>query len=160
MSDDDEETSGNRNFLVAAMNKLPPKLIFILIILALVLLSGIITVAVYRDSKVDLFGIKISPGADIADSIPNIRMNIRFEPDDVNPRDPRLKVTAFKKAIEGGRVPLLLRQGVEHGSIYVDLKPPDLETPFFVVIESTGGTWQTEDISLKHSFPTAYRTPN
>jgi len=172
MAEKEEQAgSGGQSILSAAMNKLPPKLIFTLLILALVLFTGILALAVYKGSAVDILGIKISPGSgslsngsngtnSTVASLPTIRLNIRFDSDDVNLRDPKLQVTAYKQTLEGGPVMLPARKGVDPGGIYVDLEPPDLETPFFVVIQSPQGTWQTDPISLKHSYSTANRTSN
>lgn len=160
-----KEGGGSENFVTLAIRKLPPKFIFILFTLGLILLSGVIGLAVYQGSGVDLLGIKITPSPgngspSVATVIPTVRLNISFDPDEVNPRDPDLQVMAYKQPINGDPVPLPVRKGVEQGGIYVDLEPPDMETPFFVVIQSPNGTWKTEDISLKNSYPMAYKISN
>ena len=84
------------------------------------------------------------------------RLNIHFDPADVNPRNPQFNVKAYMKKA-GGVEPLQALHKVSEGSLSVEVTVPDMETPFFVVFDTPKGTWKTDDHSIREAAATAYK---
>jgi hypothetical protein len=85
-----------------------------------------------------------------------MRVNIHFDPDDVNPRNPQFKASAFIKKASGPE-PLPVLTTVSEGAMSVQLTLPDMETPFFVVFETPKGVWKTDDHSIRETAVIAHR---
>ncbi len=83
-----------------------------------------------------------------------MRLNVHFEPDEVNPRNPQFSANAFIKTPGGvQRIPIVTK--LSEGALSVRLDVPDMETPFFIVFETPRGTWKTEDHSIHEAAATA-----
>ncbi|MGH8509039.1 MAG: hypothetical protein ACREVH_10020 [Gammaproteobacteria bacterium] len=83
-----------------------------------------------------------------------MRLNVHFEPDDVNPRNPQFNVKAFIKTSKGVE-PIPILHKVSEGALSVRVNVPDMDTPFFIVFETPKGTWKTDDYSITEALATA-----
>jgi hypothetical protein len=83
-----------------------------------------------------------------------MRLNVHFEPDEVNPRNPQFRVSAFMKTPEGLK-PIKILPKVSEGALSVNVTVPDMDTPFFIIFETPKGTWRTDDHSIKEAAATA-----
>jgi hypothetical protein len=83
-----------------------------------------------------------------------VRLNVNFEPNEVNPRNPNFKPKAFIKTPEGDK-PVPIQCAVREGALSVHVDVPDMETPFFIVFETPKGIWMTDDYSIKEAPATA-----
>ena len=83
-----------------------------------------------------------------------VRLNVHFEPDEVNPQHSNFNVTAYIKTSEGAKlIPAVDK--VQEGSVSVTLEVPDMQTPFFIVFDTEKGTWRTDDFSIHEATATA-----
>lgn len=83
-----------------------------------------------------------------------MRLNVHFDPDEVNPRNPRFAVKAFIKTPKGVEpIPIIYK--VSEGALSVDVNVPDVNAPFFITFETPTGTWKTDDFSMKEAVATA-----
>ncbi len=86
----------------------------------------------------------------------HVRLNIHFDPAEVNPRNPNFRARAFIKTATGNQeIPIL--PTVREGGLSVDVSVPNLETPFFIVFDTPQGTWKTDDHSVRETATTARR---
>lgn len=83
-----------------------------------------------------------------------VRLNIHFDPAEVNPRNPKFTARAFIKTPEGEQ-PIPLLSKLSEGSLSVVVSVPDMETPFFIVFDTPRGTWKTDDHSVRETVTTA-----
>jgi hypothetical protein len=84
----------------------------------------------------------------------SMRLNVNFEPNDVNPRNPKFSLRAFIKTPKGNeRIPVVPK--VEEGGLSILITVPDMQTPFFIVFETPNGVWQTDDYSITEAHATA-----
>ena len=121
---------------------------------AIVLLCGLLIGGI-------LFALKNSPAREpqtVAENKPiKMRLNVNFDPNEVNPRNPNFKLHAFIKTPNGNQeircVPSIKEGGL---SIEVD-GVPDMETPFFIVFDTPKGTWQTDDYSITEAHAIAHK---
>ena len=79
-----------------------------------------------------------------------MRLNVSFEPNEVNAKNPQVQAKAFIKT-PNGPVPIALVQKVSEGAVSIQLEVPDMETPFFVVFNTPAGVWTTDDFSVKET---------
>lgn len=86
----------------------------------------------------------------------SMRLNVHFEPNEVNPRNPQFDATAFIKRPEGMQ-PVPIVSQVSEGALSVRLEVPDMETPFFIVFRTPKGVWKTDDHSVREAAATARR---
>jgi len=85
-----------------------------------------------------------------------MRLNVHFEPNEVNPRNPNFRLRAFIKTTKGDQtVPVVSK--LEEGALSIKLDVPDMETPFFIVFETPKGTWQTDDFSVTEAHAVAHK---
>lgn len=89
----------------------------------------------------------------IARPIP-VRLNVHFEPNEVNPTHPKFRIKAYIKTRKGPE-PIDYVDTLKQGALSVKLNVPDMETPFFIVFETPRGTWQTDDFSIHETAATA-----
>lgn len=83
-----------------------------------------------------------------------MRLNIHFDPAEVNPRNPQFAPQAFIKTPAGEeRIPIVYK--VLEGSLSVQVKVPDMDTPFFIKFETPKGIWKTDDHSIQEAPATA-----
>jgi hypothetical protein len=83
-----------------------------------------------------------------------MRLNIHFDPNDVNPRNPQFAPEAFIKTPAGEQsIPIVYK--VLEGALSVQVKVPDMDTPFFIRFETPKGTWKTDDHSIQEAPATA-----
>jgi hypothetical protein len=76
-----------------------------------------------------------------------MRLNVNFEPNEVNPRNPNFKLRAFIKTPEGNQlIPVVSK--VEEGALSIQTTVPDMDTPFFIIFDTPKGVWQTDDYSI------------
>lgn len=91
----------------------------------------------------------VAPAGPIA-----VRLNVHFEPDEVNPRNPEFVAHAFKKTSQGDEpIPIVTR--VVEGALSVQVNAPDMETPFYILFQTPRGVWQTDDHSIREASATA-----
>jgi hypothetical protein len=83
-----------------------------------------------------------------------MRLNVHFEPDEVNPRNPQFSAKAFLKTARGVE-PIEIVPTLSEGALSVQVKLPDMETPFFVIFETPKGVWKTDDHSIRETAATA-----
>ena len=83
-----------------------------------------------------------------------VRLNVHFDPADVNPRNPNFTARAFIKTPTGDQ-PIPIVPTVREGSLSVDVSVPNMETPFFIVFDTPRGTWKTDDHSVREAATTA-----
>jgi hypothetical protein len=83
-----------------------------------------------------------------------MRLNVHFEPNEVNPRNPQFEAKAFIKK-PGGLQPIPIVSQVSEGALSVRLEVPDMESPFFIVFETPKGIWKTDDHSVREAAATA-----
>jgi hypothetical protein len=104
-----------------------------------------------------MFALEKSPrapeGGTHADPIA-VRLNVHFEPDEVNPRNPQFRAQAFMKTSERDE-PIPIVTKVVEGALSVQVNVPDMETPFYIVFQTPGGIWQTDDHSIREASATA-----
>ena len=86
----------------------------------------------------------------------SVRLNVHFEPNEVNPRHPDFGIKAYIKTRSGPK-PIDYVHTLRQGALSVELDVPDMETPFFIVFETPRGTWQTDDFSIHETAATAHR---
>jgi hypothetical protein len=92
------------------------------------------------------------PGASVGPM--HVRLNIHFDPAEVNPRNPKFGARAFMKTATGNReIPMVSE--VREGALLVKVTVPNLETPFFIVFDTPQGTWKTDDHSVSETATTA-----
>lgn len=85
-----------------------------------------------------------------------MRLNVHFDPDEVNPRNPHFKAKAFLKTANGvERIPIV--STLSEGALSVQINVPDMETPFFVIFETPKGIWKADDHSIREATATARR---
>jgi len=83
-----------------------------------------------------------------------MRLNVNFDPAEVNPRNPQFSPQAFIKTPKGDKlVPVLTT--LSEGALSVQVNVPDMETPFFIVFQTPRGIWKTDDHSIRESAATA-----
>jgi hypothetical protein len=83
-----------------------------------------------------------------------MRLNVHFEPAEVNPKNPQFTPLAFIKTPAGEKsVPVVTK--VSEGALSVQVNVPDMETPFFIRFETPKGTWKTDDHSIREASATA-----
>ena len=87
-----------------------------------------------------------------------MRLNVHFDPDEVNPRHSEFKARAFIKTLNGDR-PIPIVYELAEGALSVRLQLPDKETPFYVVFETPKGTWKTDDHNMEEAPTTARFVP-
>lgn len=75
-----------------------------------------------------------------------VRLNVHFEPDEVNPRNPKFSIKAFLKTREGDK-PIAIVPKLSEGALSVRLDVPDMDMPYFIVFETPKGIWKTDDHS-------------
>ena len=85
-----------------------------------------------------------------------MRVNVNFDPNDVNPRNPDFRLRAFIKTLKGNQ-PIPVVPKLEEGALSIKLDVPDMETPFFIVFETPKGTWQTDDYSVTEAHAVAHK---
>ncbi len=96
-----------------------------------------------------------SPVAGAAQKGPvTMRLNVHFEPDEVNPRNRQFSAKAFLKTAKGVE-PIEIVPTLSEGALSVQVKLPDMETPFFVIFETPKGVWKTDDHSIRETAATA-----
>ncbi len=165
MSEGSEKTDAG-NALSVVIAKLTPKNLAVLLGLCLVLLATILAVAVYRGSSISLFGIRIgapsnhnaSPGPAGKEKV-HVKLQLNFNPNELNPRQPGLRVVGYIKTGDGRKVPVPIRHGIDPGGIYVEADL-DVRTPFFVEIRTPERqVWKTDDYSVTRAYLTAYKIP-
>lgn len=83
-----------------------------------------------------------------------VRLNVHFEPDEVNPRNPKFSTKAFLRTSEGDK-PIPIVYKLSEGALSVRLDVPDMDMPYFIVFETPKGIWMTEDHSIKEAATTA-----
>jgi hypothetical protein len=86
----------------------------------------------------------------------SVRLNVHFEPNEVNPRHPDFRIKAYIKTRKGPE-PIDFVHVLKQGALSVELDVPDMETPFFIVFETPRGTWLTDDFSIHETAATARR---
>lgn len=77
-----------------------------------------------------------------------MRLNVHFDPNEVNPRNPQFTAKAFIKTTGNDPQAIPIVTKVSAGGLSVHLEVPDMETPFFIVFETPRGTWKTDDFSI------------
>jgi hypothetical protein len=85
-----------------------------------------------------------------------MRLNVNFEPNEVNPRNPNFKLRAFIKTAKGNE-PVPVVSKVEEGALSIQVIVPDMQTPFFIVFDTPKGTWQTDDYSVTEAHAVAHK---
>ena len=85
-----------------------------------------------------------------------MRLNVHFNPDEVNPRNKPFIVKAFIKTTEGVE-PIPIFHKLNQGALSVHVDVPDMDTPFFITFETPKGTWKTDDYSIKETPATAHK---
>ena len=117
---------------------------------AIVLLCGLLVGGI-------LFSLNKMPSTkgskDISQSM-SVRLNVHFEPNEVNPTHPEFRLKAYKKT-RNGVEPISFIHTVKKGAVSVELDVPDMDTPFFIVFETPRGTWRTDDFSIHEAVATA-----
>ncbi|OIP89686.1 MAG: hypothetical protein AUK24_05880 [Syntrophaceae bacterium CG2_30_49_12] len=83
-----------------------------------------------------------------------VRLNVHFEPDEVNPRNPQFSPQAFIKTPKG-QEPIPIITKMSEGALSVQVKVPDMKTPFFIIFRTPKGIWQTDDHSIRETAATA-----
>jgi len=83
-----------------------------------------------------------------------MRLNVHFDPAEVNPRNPQFSPTAFIKTPKGDKVVPIVTK-LSEGALSVQVNVPDMETPFFIVFQTPRGIWKTDDHSIRESAATA-----
>ena len=100
--------------------------------------------------------VPVKPDRDPTTGPFDVRLNVHFEPNEVNPRNPSVKARVFIKTPEGDmeidKVPK-----VAEGALSVSFEIPDMETPYFIRFETPDGVWVTDDHSIRESAATARR---
>lgn len=84
----------------------------------------------------------------------SVRLNVHFDPNDVNPKHPEFKINPYIKTRKGSE-PIDYVDTQKEGALSIELEVPDMETPFFIVFETPRGTWQTDDFSIHETAVTA-----
>ena len=85
-----------------------------------------------------------------------MRLNVNFEPNEVNPRNPNFNLRAFIKTSKGNQlIPVVSK--VEEGALSILVTVPDMETPFFIVFDTPKGVWHTDDYSITEAHAVAHK---
>lgn len=84
-----------------------------------------------------------------------MRLNIHFDPDEVNPRHREFNARAFIKTPKGDQ-PIPIVHQLSEGALSVRFDIPDRETSFYVVFETPKGTWKTDDHNMEEAPARAY----
>lgn len=79
-----------------------------------------------------------------------MRLDVNFDPDEVNPRRKDFAVRAYLRTKEGN-VPIAVVPQVTQGGVTVTVDLPDMETPFFVEFQTAGKNWTTDDFSVREA---------
>jgi hypothetical protein len=86
----------------------------------------------------------------------DMRLNVHFDPNDVNPRNPKFRTEAYIKTADGSRqIPVVAT--VVEGALSIRVMVPNMDTPFFLVFRTPTGTWQTDDYSIKEAPAVAHK---
>ncbi len=150
-------------FLDGILNRLPPKLLSLLIALALVLIAIILGIAVVQGREVNLFGVITIParGSQMTQDsslVTNATFKLRLNPNKINPRDPEIEIDRVSINEQGEEVRKQVTKGVEDGMIYVETNV-DLNTRFFFEIKTSKGTFTTDNLSLTSANLVAHEIP-
>jgi hypothetical protein len=121
---------------------------------AIVLLCGLLIGGI-------LFALIHSPAPvpqNVAESKPiTMRLNVNFDPNEVNPRNPNFKLRAFIKTPNGNQ-PIRCVPTIKEGGLSIQvIGVPDMETPFFIVFDTPKGVWQTDDYSITEAHAVAHK---
>ena len=79
-----------------------------------------------------------------------MRLDVRFDPDEVNPRRKDFEVHAYVRTKQGN-LPIPVVHQVAQGAVTVTVELPDMETPFFVEFQTAGKNWTTDDFSVREA---------
>lgn len=120
---------------------------------AIVLLCSLFIAAI-------LFVVKNSPAPvqqPVAANKPiTMRLNVNFDPNEVNPQNPKFRPIAFIKTPTGNQaIPVVSK--VEEGALSIQVQVPDMDTPFFIVFNTPKGVWQTDDYSVTEAHAVAHK---
>jgi hypothetical protein len=85
-----------------------------------------------------------------------MRLNVHFEPNEVNPLNSQFRAKAFIKKPTGDE-PIALVPQVVQGAFAVRLTVPNMTTPFYIVFETPKGTWKTDDYTINEAPATAHK---
>jgi len=85
-----------------------------------------------------------------------MRLNVNFEPNEVNPRNQNFNLRAFIKTSKGN-LPIDVVPKVEEGALSILVTVPDMETPFFIVFDTPKGIWQPDDYSITEAHAVAHK---
>lgn len=147
--------SGQKNIIIAILRRLTPKSLLILLVVALLLISTILGIAVYRGgSEVNIFGIKISPSTRFT-----LKLFINFEPDlndNINLRSKSVTVTGYTKSIEGKEKEIKTLKIVKEGGMEVEAEIPNIRDPLYIKIDTPPGMWITDDFQVSPTSLKAY----
>ena len=88
----------------------------------------------------------------------NMRLNVNFDPNEVNPTNPNFKAEAFLKTA-GGDKPIPIFYTVSKGSLSVKVDIPNNEAWFYIRFNTPNGIWKTEDHSVCETWSTAHKQP-
>lgn len=86
-----------------------------------------------------------------------VKLNVSFEPNEVNPRHPKFQVKAFMKASDGSVESLPVLPRISLGSLSVEVTVPDKDAPFFIIFTTPSGIWKTDDHSMLEAHVGAYK---
>jgi hypothetical protein len=79
-----------------------------------------------------------------------MRLDVNFDPDEVNPRRKDFEVRAYVRTKQGN-LPIPVIHQVTQGGVTVTVELPDMETPFFVEFQTAGKNWTTDDFSVREA---------
>jgi hypothetical protein len=88
----------------------------------------------------------------------NVRMSVNFDPNEIDPGNPKVRVLAYIKTPKGNQ-PIPVVPELEEGGFFTTLTIPDMVTPFFIKFETPTGTWQTTDFSVTEAHAIAHKLP-
>ncbi len=86
----------------------------------------------------------------------NMRLDVNFDPNEVNPRNLNFKLRAFIKTPDGNQ-PIPVVSQVQQGALSITVTVPDMDTPFFIVFDTPKGIWQTDDYSITQAHAVAHK---
>ena len=121
---------------------------------AIVLLCGLLIAGilfVFTHAPAPAASQTVNPNKEVT-----MRLDVNFEPNEVNPRNPNFKLRAFIKTPQGNQ-PIPFVPKIEEGAFSIQVAVPDMETPFFVVFETPKGIWQTDDYSVTEAHAVAHK---
>ena len=159
MPKDTDRNKSNTSWPVALVNALKPRHLALLVALALLLLAAVLWHGVISGFELNFPGVHLRPppAADIEPK--QVTVRIQFS-EDVNVRDPQLRMVGYKKLPGGDSEPFKVISGVDPGGMWAQFKLKHDDVIYLVVEKNQQASWKTDELRLTEFRLVAYGAGN